>query len=80
MAGANAGPVSPEPEKSGLRHVKPERCPMCGSDEMLLLADAVAAASLSAASLKDGLQTGRYHLHCSATGEWWVCRQSIRPG
>jgi hypothetical protein len=47
---------------------------------MLLLADAVTAASLSVAALKYGLETGRYHLHCSATGEWWVCGQSIRTG
>jgi hypothetical protein len=80
MAGANADAASPEPEEGGLSHAKPERCPICGSGEMLLLADAVAAASLNVGSLKDGLETGSYHLHCSTAGEWWVCGQSIRTG
>lgn len=80
MTDADSAGVSTGPEESGLRHARPERCPICGSDEMLLLADAVTAASLSVAALKDGLETGRYHLHRSATGEWWICGQSLRQG
>jgi len=74
------GAVSREAEESGLRYSMPEHCPICGFDEMLLLADAVASVGLSVASLKDGLEKGRYHLHRTAAGQWWVCGQSIRPG
>jgi hypothetical protein len=47
---------------------------------MVALATAIALASLSATSLKDGLESGRYHLHCSPSGDWWVCGQSLRSG
>jgi hypothetical protein len=77
MPGAGAGSM---PDQSGLTHIKPERCPVCGCTEMLLLAEAVAVASVSVAALKDGLDQGKYHLHRSASGEWWVCGESIRAG
>jgi len=69
-----------ERDRSGLRHIKPERCPMCGSTEMLLLADAIALDSSSVALLKEDLEKGRSHLHCSTSGDWWVCGQSHDPG
>jgi hypothetical protein len=47
---------------------------------MLLLADAIALTRVNAVSLKEGLEAGIYHLHCSRSGEWWVCGQSITPG
>jgi len=56
----------------------PESCPICGSQEMLPLAEAIARATPT--NLKDGLESGRYHLHCSRSGDWWVCGQSLRPG
>jgi hypothetical protein len=52
-------------------------CPVCGAHEMLPLAQAIARAGLTAAALKNGLETGRYHLHCSLDGEWLVCSQSM---
>jgi hypothetical protein len=67
-------------DQSGLRHIKPERCPICGSTEMLLLADAIALDSSSVALLKEDLEEGRSHLHCSTSGDWWVCGQSHGPG
>ncbi len=65
-------------DMSGLRHVRPRCCPICGAHDMLLLSDAIAIAKLTATALKEGLETGRYHLHCSNTGDWWVCGQSMR--
>lgn len=63
---------------------RPASCPVCGSAEMLLLAEALAVAGQATASLvaslKDGLVSGKYHLHCSASGQWWVCGQSIHSG
>jgi hypothetical protein len=44
---------------------------------MLPLAEAIAQAGLTATALKDGLETGRYHLHCSLSGDWLVCSQSM---
>jgi hypothetical protein len=63
---------------SGQQQVKPETCPICGSLDMLLLSDAIAITTLTATNLKEGLESGRYHLHCSRAGEWWVCGQSIQ--
>jgi hypothetical protein len=44
---------------------------------MLPLAKAIALARVNAGTLKDGLETGRFHLHCSLAGEWLVCTQSM---
>jgi hypothetical protein len=65
------------------RHIAPPRdtdlyCPICGAHEMLLLAEAIAIARLTATALKEGLETGRYHLHCSLSGEWLICIQSLQ--
>jgi hypothetical protein len=53
-------------------------CPICGADEMLPLAQAIAIARLTATALKEGLETGRYHLHCSLTGDWLICIRSMQ--
>jgi hypothetical protein len=58
---------------SGLRHIKPENCPTCGKAELHLLSEAVTMGAFTAAGLQLGVKSGGYHLHCSATGEWWVC-------
>jgi hypothetical protein len=54
-------------------------CPICGAREMLKLTKAIVRAHQSGITLKDGLESGRYHLHCSLGGEWLVCRQSMEP-
>lgn len=69
-----------EVDWSVLRRAKPERCPMCGSTKLLLLAEALAVSPANVGTLKDGLEKHRYHLHCSAEGEWWVCGHSAGPG
>ena len=94
-AGSSSGPAHPvnfssDPNRgavidahlvpAGLRHSKPDNCPICGSQDLILLADAIALTSGSSTSLKDGLESGIYHLHCSRSGEWWVCGQSLIPG
>jgi len=50
-----------------------ENCPVCGSTDLLLLQSAVAAGAFSATGLQRGVESGGYHLHCSAAGEGWVC-------
>ena len=65
---------------AGLLRNKPDCCPICGSQDLILLADAIALTSGRSVSLKDGLESGIYHLHCSRSGEWWVCGQSLTPG
>jgi len=64
----------------GLSHTRPDSCPICGSQDLILLADAIALTSGNSTSLKDGLESGIYHLHCSRSGAWWVCGQSLTPG
>jgi hypothetical protein len=71
-------PGTSRPESSGLLCVRPAACPACGSPELLLLAEAVTLAGLDVASLQTGIEAGRFHLHCSVSGEWWICRQSTR--
>jgi hypothetical protein len=64
----------------GPRRDQPEPCPYCGSEDTLRLAEAIATSALTANALQDGLKAGDYHLHCSRSGEWWVCGQSPPPG
>jgi hypothetical protein len=83
---ANPSPSSRQPvyepplDRSGLQPIKPESCPICGSIDMLLLFEAIALTSMHPTSLKEGLESGQYHLHCSRAGEWWVCGQSLQTG
>jgi len=65
---------------AGLRHTGPGSCPICGSEGLIPLAVAIARTVGSSTLLKDGLESGIYHLHCSRSGEWWVCGQSLTPG
>ena len=62
------------------RQTAPDACPICGSQDLILLTDAIARIGGRSTSLKDGLESGIYHLHCSRSGEWWVCGQSLIPG
>ena len=64
---------------AGLRGAEPDSCPICGSQHLIPLANAIARTDGSSTSLKDGLEAGIFHLHCSSTGEWWVCSQSLTP-
>ena len=87
---AHASDLSGEPNRdtaidtyltpAARRHTKPESCPICGSDDLIPLTDAISRVSGNSTSLKDGLEAGLYHLHCSHSGEWWVCGQSLTPG
>jgi len=70
-------PGASGPQPSGLLCVRPDACPACGSADLLLLAEAVTLAGLDVASLQTGIEAGSFHLHCSVSGEWWICRQSV---
>jgi hypothetical protein len=70
-------PSPTSPEGSGLRHTKIETCPTCGSYEMLLLTEAISPTGAGLANLQHGMEAGTVHLHCSPSGEWWICTQSI---
>jgi len=70
-------PSPTSPEGSGLRHTKIETCPTCGSSEMLLLTEAISPTGAGLANLQHGMEAGTVHLHCSPSGEWWICTQSI---
>jgi hypothetical protein len=68
----------PAPQLSAPRHSGKLFCSICGAHEMLPLTEAIAIARLTATALKEGLETGRYHLHCSLAGEWLICIQSMQ--
>jgi hypothetical protein len=71
---AQMGQDGSEPKPS-----KPEVCPTCGSAGMLPLAEAVLMGALNVATLQSGAENGSVHLHCAASREWWVCKQSLHP-
>ena len=57
----------------------PEACPVCGSTELLSLADAAGLASFDPRSLQSKIQEGEAHLHCSPSGDWWICTKFLPP-
>ena len=65
------------PSGSGLREMRPETCPVCGSNEMVPLAEGVASAGLAIAAVRDGLANSKFHLQHTDSGAWWVCRPSL---
>jgi hypothetical protein len=77
------GEMTPEgaggkPGGSGLREMRPETCPVCGSTEMVPLAEGVASAGLEMAAVREGLEKSKFHLQHTDSGAWWVCRPSLR--
>jgi hypothetical protein len=76
-APANPRSASTSPPSSGLLHVQPLTCPNCGTPDMLLLTDYVAASETDLSTLQQRISDGTLHLHCTPAGEWWVCTQSF---
>jgi len=56
----------------------PLTCPVCGSAQLLLLAETVASPGIDLRALQQGMEDGSVHLHCSADGAWWVCAESLK--
>lgn len=69
--------LSTRPDVSGLRRVKPNACPTCGSTDLLLLADATTSLGIDLAALQLGVEQGIVHIHRSVSGEWWICAPSL---
>jgi hypothetical protein len=78
VAGVSRTPASAAGTPRGAE--RPAVCPTCGSPKLLLLAEAMAAGELKKTSLQTLVESGSFHLHCSASGEWWVCSPSIHGG
>ena len=64
-------------ERSGLWHAMPAVCPLCGSSELMLLAEAVARPETDLAALNLAFESGEVHAHRSADGDWWVCKGRV---
>jgi hypothetical protein len=62
---------------SGLIHRKTEKCPTCGSPDMILLSEYVTASGTDLSTLQQRISGGTLHLHCAQVGEWWVCTESF---
>jgi hypothetical protein len=81
-----AGPAAGAPQTQACAEVKscnadrPGACPTCGSTRLSLLAEAMARGELHQASLQTMVEAGSFHLHCSTSGEWWVCSPSTHAG
>ncbi|MGA8939801.1 MAG: hypothetical protein WB439_11625 [Acidobacteriaceae bacterium] len=74
-------PPNPSPEgvpPGGAAEPRPDRCPVCGSLEMLLLTEAASKPGLSLLDLCRGIEREKFHLHRTPSGIWWVCRRSLR--
>ena len=52
-------------------------CPTCGSQDVIVLTDAVSSPRMDLAALNLGMQNGRVHFHLAPSGEWWICTQSL---
>jgi len=74
---AELAAASADPRAGGLERIRPAACPACGSADLLPLTEAVVLAGLDVAALQREIDSGRLHLHCSPSGEWWVCGQSL---
>jgi hypothetical protein len=61
----------------GKTEQRPERCPTCGSLQMLLLTEAVTEPGLSLMALCRGIERQQFHLHRTPSGMWWVCKKSL---
>jgi hypothetical protein len=65
---------------AGPMQEKPDRCPTCGSTELMLLADAMVLASRDSLKAESPKRLIKFHLQCSDANEWWVCRPSLDSG
>ena len=73
-------PQNPPPENmspGGTIEPRPKRCLTCGSQEMLLLTEAVTKPGLSLSALRKGIEREQFHLHRAPSGVWWVCKKSL---
>jgi len=52
-------------------------CPTCGSQDVILLTDAVSSPRMDLAALNLGMQNGKVHFHLATSGEWCVCAESL---
>jgi hypothetical protein len=62
---------------SGPEQSKPDTCSTCGSAGMLPLADALLMEGWNAATIQRGVENGSFHLQLAASGQWWLCKQSL---
>jgi hypothetical protein len=53
-------------------------CPICGSSQLLPLADAVSSPGIDLRVLQQGMENGSVHLHRSPDGAWWICTESLK--
>jgi hypothetical protein len=58
--------------------LQPHACPVCGSFQLLVLAEAVSSPDMDLRALQQGMQDGSVHMHSSADGAWWICAESLK--
>jgi hypothetical protein len=54
---------------------RPAACPVCGSANLLPLAEAAGLEEMRNGALQAGVNSGLLHVHRSSSGEWWLCRR-----
>jgi hypothetical protein len=65
--------------ESQVSEAPPEICPSCGAPDMLPLTELFTTGGINIDSLRKGVGNGQMHVHCTSTGNWWVCSQSLKP-
>jgi len=82
FAGTGASPAQPvdpvRQDAAGPLPAKHRTCPTCGSQDVILLTDAVSSPRTDLAALNLGMQNGRVHFHLDPSGEWWICTESLQ--
>jgi hypothetical protein len=53
-------------------------CPVCGSFQLLPLAETVSSPGIDLRVLQQGMEDGSVHLHRSPDGAWWICTASLK--
>lgn len=75
---AGSGGVVPPGARKGRDLGRPLTCPTCGGAVLLTLAEAMAEPGFAKAMLERNPAGTGLHIGRSGSGEWWVCRGSIR--
>ena len=53
-------------------------CPVCGSFQLVPLAETVSSPGIDLRVLQQGMADGSVHLHRSPDGAWWICTASLK--
>jgi len=78
MAGQQSPRAACSPQASPGTLALSHSCPVCGSLQLLPLAETVSSPGIDLRVLQQGMADGSVHLHRSPDGAWWICTASLK--